>query len=259
MAKRLKNLLVTEVSLVDKGANNKRFHLMKAADKNPETEAAAVPATPEPTRVEKALASAVDGETEGLDGFGDEKDVVVAIRRLAKSVDVKAVFGLVEKAAPAPAAPVDPLAALSPEAKAQVEAVFKEASDLKKALETEREAKANTEAVAKAAVDYKNLPEKPEALGPALRALRKADGKVADLIENVLKRADAVFAQVLQPVGTAAAASASNMGGSTWETVQKRAADMVAKKEAKSVAAGVAAILDKEPELYTAIHAEKQV
>lgn len=259
MTKRLKNLLVHEVSLVDKAANNKRFHLTKAADKTPEKTDA--PAAVEPSRVEKALAAEVEGEKDGLEPFGDAADVVVAMRRLAKAadVDLKAVFGLkdpepvtvtveVEKRA------ADPLASLAPEARAQVEDLMKQSADLRKALDDEREGKAVAESIAKAAQTYANIPEKAEALGPALRAIRKADAKAADLIENVLKRADALFAQSLAPIGNVA----TDSGDSTWTKVEKRAAEMVKKGEAKNIAKAIDAIVSAEPALYEAIQAEKK-
>ena len=268
---KLKNLLVGEVSLVDKGANNKRFHLMKSATQpkpDPKADEAkpdpkADEAKPEPTRVEKALAAPVEGEDAPVEG-ADAEDLR-ALRRIVKGLGlaesvVKAALGIADPP-PAPQAkpddlPKDPFAGLPAEARATVEAVFKEATELKKALETEREAKAVAESIQKAAQDFKNLPEKADALGPVLRAIRKADATAADFVENLLKRADAVFAQALTPVGQAARGEAET-SGSTWEKVQKRAQALVRDGKAANVAKAVADIFAKEPELYTACEAEK--
>ena len=259
---KLKNLLVGEVSLVDKGANNKRFHLMKSATQ-PKPDPKADEAKPEPTRVEKALAAPVEGEDAPVEG-ADAEDLR-ALRRIVKGLGlaesvVKAALGIADPP-PAPQAkpddlPKDPFAGLPAEARATVEAVFKEATELKKALETEREAKAVAESIQKAAQDFKNLPEKADALGPVLRAIRKADATAADFVENLLKRADAVFAQALTPVGQAARGEAET-SGSTWEKVQKRAQALVRDGKAANVAKAVADIFAKEPELYTACEAEK--
>jgi hypothetical protein len=270
MTTRLQNLFVGEVSLVDKAANKKRFYLTKAADPKTEPEKVETPAaTPEPSLIEKALAEAVDGDAPDAD---PTKDLTVALRRVAKAsgldeAGLKAALGIkdpepVVKAAE-PAA--DPLADLPPEAKAKVEALFKAQADaiakaeaLSKTLDEEREAKAVTESIQKAAVDFKHLPEKADAIGPALRALRKADAKALDVLENVLKRADSLVAQALDPKGVSAAVTSEASGLSTYERVQKRAQSLVEKGEVKTIADGVSKIFEAEPELYAAHEAEKK-
>lgn len=270
--KKLRNLLVGEVSLVDKGANNKRFYLMKAAESKTET-ASETPVAdkPEPTLVEKALAEAVEGEAPDAD---PTKDLLVALRRVAKAsgldeAGLKAALGLkdpepvvVEKAAETP---VDPLANLPADAKAQVEALFKAQADaiakaeaLSKTLDEEREAKAVTESIQKAAADFKHLPERADVIGPALRSLRKADAKAVEVIENVLKRADALASQTLNPKGLSAAQTEEAAGLSTYEKVAKRAEKGVATGEFKSIAEGVAKLFAADPALYTAHEAEKK-
>lgn len=267
MANRLRNLLVAEVSLVDKGANNKRFYLMKAAEKNDETPEGAAP-TPavEPTLIEKALSTAVDGEAADAD---PSKDLTVALRRVAKAsgldeAGLKAALGLKDPEPVAKAeAPKDPLADLPAEAKAHVEALFKaqaeaiaKAEELTKALEAEREAKAVAECIQKAAADFKCLPAKAEDLGPALRAVRKAVPQAADVIEAVLKSANALAGQALEPKGVSAASTDAAAGLSTYEKVVKRAEALVAKGECKTIQAGVDRIFNAEPDLYAAHVAE---
>jgi hypothetical protein len=275
----LRNLLVGEVSLVDKGANKKRFYLMKAADNKIDTDQAGAD-KPEPTAIEKALSGAVDGEAADAD---PTKDLSVALRRIAKAsgldeAGLKTLLGIkdpeptvVEKVvekivevAKAADEPKDPLADLSPEAKAKIDVLFKaqadavaKAAELTKALEDERESKAVGESIQKAAADFKHLPEKAEALGPALRTLRKSDAKAVEVIENVLKRADALVAQALDPKGAPATAT-EDAGASTYERVEKRAHALVAKGEVKTVADGVAKIFAAEPKLYAAHEAEKK-
>ncbi len=268
--KKLRNLLVGEVSLVDKGANNKRFYLMKAAESKTEIETP-VAEKPEPSLIEKALAEAVEGDAPDAD---PAKDLVVALRRVAKAsgldeAGLKAALGLkdpepvvVEKAAETPA---DPLAGLTPEAKAHVEGLFKaqaeaiaKAEALSKALDEEREAKAVTESIQKAAADFKHLPEKADVLGPVLRTLRKADAKAVEVIEGVLKRADALAAQSLEPKGVSPAQTEDASGLSTYEKVAKRAEKGVSSGEFKTIAEGVSKIFATDPALYAAHEAEKK-
>lgn len=275
--KKLRNLLVGEVSLVDKGANNKRFYLMKAAETQTQTENGAavvvadvVAEKAEPSLIEKALAEAVEGEAPDTD---PSKDLVAALRRVAKATGLddtglKAVLGLKD---PAPVAvekaetASDPLAGISPEARILVDGLFKtqadavaKAASLTKALDEEREAKAVTESIQKAAADFKHLAEKPDVLGPALRALRKADAVAVEVIENVLKRADALAAQSLEPKGVSPAQTEDASGLSTYEKVAKRAEKGVSTGEFKTIAEGVARIFAADPALYTAHEAEKK-
>lgn len=271
--KKLRNLLVGEVSLVDKGANNKRFYLMKAAATKDEK------ATQEPSLIEKALGEVLEGDAPDAD---PAKDLTVALRRIAKAsgldeAGLKTALGIKD---PEPAVvekvvekivevekkadePKDPLVDLAPEVRASLEPIFKAQADavakaesLAKQLDAEREEKAVAESIQKAAVDFKHLPEKPETLGPALRALRKSDAKAVEVLENVLKRADALVAQSLDVKGVSA--NGADASATTYEKVVKRAKVLLEKGEVKSIADGVASIFAAEPALYAAHEAEKK-
>jgi hypothetical protein len=229
MAKLLKNLTVHEVSLVGSPANRKKFALTKSAEVLVSDEVKTEPAVEAAPAAEAAPVALLKA-----DGTPDEE-------ALAKLDPVlRPQFEALFKAQ-------------ADAVKAQAEAVAKAAA-LEATLATEKETAEVKEAISKAAVDFAGLPAKAEDLGPALRVLRKADAAAAELVENVLKSCKALVGQALEPVGKAAAADEST---STMEKVMKRAADMVAKGEAKTKEIAFSKILESDKALYAAIQAEK--
>lgn len=205
--------------------------------------------------VQKALAESVDNEATKVEGLDDE--VTVALRRLAKGVSkevLSAVFGI---EAPQPAEPADPLASLSDEAKAIFKAATDKVDALAKQLQAAQEEKELREAVAKAATDFPHLPEKSEVLGPALRLLAKADAAAFGLIEGLLKKADALVASKLEPIGKGDPLSEAT--GSTADKVAKMAQDRVSKSAGKiKFEVAYDQVLHENPSLYTAMEAEKR-
>lgn len=225
---RLTNVIVNEVSLVDKGANKKRYYLMKRdemADKE-------VPA-------EKTEAK-VEVDTVALEkAASDAKAEVEALK--TKLADI-------EKA--------------DAEGKAKVIELEKAAQDavaakveIEKKLADAEEAKAVQEEIQKAAVSYKNLAAKSEDLGADLRKVRKSDTALAERFEAVLKKANDLVAQTLEPKGAVVAADANL---SAWEEIVKRADEMVAAKAAPNQAVAIDKVLLSDQKLYAAYEAEKK-
>ena len=225
MANLLHTVTVTEVALCKKGKNQKRYYLRKAQDE-----------TMDATEIEKAAAEAK----------------VALEKAVAEKAEVEAKLAALEKAsAEAAVKATDEKAALE---KASAEAVAK-AADLEKALAVEKEAKEVSEAVQKAAVDYKNLPESPEALGPMLRSIRKADAAVADRLEALLKKVDALSKSALDPKGSAKAEDKSD---TALDEINKRAKALVDGGKATTLAKAFDAVLREDASLYTRYAAESR-
>lgn len=242
MATLLRKLTVHEVSLVGVAANNKKFALFKSAEEVPVSENTEVAAAAEPTP-EAAPAPAEPVALLKSDGSLDE-DAVAKLDPVLRP-QVEALFK----------AQAEAKAAKEAVEKAAKEAVEKAAA-LEKTIAEEREAAEVKEAIAKAATDFAGLPQvKPEELGPALRILRKADAKAAELVENVLKSCKALVGQALEPVGKSVPPAAESM--TTEERVNKQALEMVAKGEAPTKEIAFARILESDKSLYMAIAAEK--
>ena len=279
LATELRNLEVSEVSLVKKGANRKKIFLMKSAEG---TEGAGMAdenqaSAQEPEQVAKT------GAVEGLKEYPEEiRPGIAAIQSFLAAGSAEA-QALVRKAlnlpqeAPAPApvveapkpAPepeaVEPvlksdgslneaaLAKVDPVLRPQLVALYKaQAEAVEKAARLEEE-KANTEAIAKAASEFPNLPAKASDLGPALRRVAKASSEDEKYLRGLLQAANAALASVVVPVGKAAESDS----GSRLEQVQSRARALVAKGEFASEAAAFEAILLKDKDLYAALQAEK--
>lgn len=231
---------------------------MKAAQENEKAEPVEAAVAPEPTALEKALAEAVENETAPVEGL--DAEVSVALRRLVKGVSkeaLRAAFGI-EAPVEAPVeAAADPLASLSDEAKALFKAANDKVEALAKQLADAKEEKEVKEAIAKAAADFPNLPEKPERLGPALRALAKADAASCAVLEDLLKKANAAVASKLEPVGKSDPLSAAS--ASTAEKVAKMAQDRVEKSLGKiKFAVAYDQVLQENPSFYTDMESEKR-
>lgn len=249
------------------GAIRKRFVIMKSdkstATPKSEAKSADTPATPapapeqpEPTAVEKALAESVEAETDGLDGFQGDKDVAVAFRRLAKALGdhAKPLLGVKD---PEPVEKADPLASIPEAARAIVKAAFDKAESLTKQLEAAQEEKEVREAVEKAAKAFPNIPGKAQDLGVALRAVRKADAKAADVIEAALTAANKLAEKGLEPVGKSD--PTNEAGKSPIEKLNDIAAAKVVQSAGKlSLAKAFDQALVENPDLYAAYEADKK-
>lgn len=228
MTTKLRNLSIKEVSLVKKGANGKRIHLTKAQDSDQMDQ----------QEIEKAQKEAADAKAALEKADTDRKAAEGRIAALEKAAADAATAATAEKVALE---------------KAAAEATAK-AIELEKALAVEKEAKEVSEAVQKAAAAYKHLPETPEVLGPALRALRKADAGAADKIEAVLAKVDALAKSALDPRGTATAGNAS---ATALDEIRKRAEALVKAGKVDSIAKGFDEVLRSDKDLYTRYEAER--
>jgi chromosome segregation ATPase len=232
MANKLKDVCVDEISLVNKAANKKRIYMRKSADTDTE------PNTMDKTPEELAKA-AQDAQVALEKAEADKKAAEAKIAELEKAK------------ADAEAKAADEKAALE---KAKKDAEDK-AAELEKAVAAEKEAKEVTESIQKAANLFKNLPEKPEALGPLLRQIRKADAKAADQIESILVKADALVKQSLEPKGTSKAQDASN---TALDEINKRAKELLAAGKVTSLAKGFDQVLKDDKKLYDRYVAEQK-
>lgn len=223
MANNLVELSVREVATVKKGANAKKIFLRKSDETGTGMN--------EKELLEKAEADAKAAKEALEKAQADAKAASEKIAALEKAAaDAKA-------AAEAEKAAVE---------KAAAEAVAK-AADLEQKLAIEKEAKEVAEAVKKASEDFKNLPEKAEVLGPALRAVRKADAKSADVLESILKKVDAIAAASLTAAGTS---RSDDKPASALDEIQKAAEKLVKDGVVKSVAEGFSRVLDTDKKLY---------
>lgn len=224
MAKRLRALVVDEVSLVPKGANNKRIFLTKAAPEENDMAGQA------------EIEQAPEAEIPAPEGV--EKGAVLDV-----PADVRAQLEDLRKAADAQKAELETLR------KAADEAVAKQV-ELQKALASEVESKEVREAITKHAETFKHLPGKAADVAPALRALKKAAPAQAELIEGLLKQVDALLGQgsTLEPVGKAT--DEAEPPSRARELSEKVEALMKADTKITREKA-IVAVLDAHPHLYT--------
>lgn len=156
-------------------------------------------------------------------------------------------------------ASVDMVAVLA-QARAAIEAEFNAKLAASKAeldvanarLRAEIDAKELRDVLAEVTASFGNLPGKAEVLGPAIRAMRKADPAVAAVIEATLKGANALVAQSLDPLGRTAAESL------TPEQEVDRLATMArAKNPALTVEQARAKVYTENPKLTAAVRGEE--
>lgn len=227
---KLVNVTVEEVSLVKKGANRKSFYLKKHSP---------VPQEVDPMEVEKAQAETAEIKTALEKAVAEQTALREQIATLEKAAGEAAAATAAEKAA---------LEASNAEAIAK-------AVELEKTLVIEKEAKEVSEAVQKASELFKNLPVNASELGPDLRTIRKASPEVADRIEAVLTKVDALSKINLAPIGSS---KGEDKPATALEEMQKRASEMVTKGIAPTFATAFAQVLKNHPDLYAAHEAEKK-
>lgn len=230
MTTKLKNLSINEVSLVKKGANGKRIFLTKSLEQESDQM--------NEQEIEKALKDAADAKVALEKAEADAKASADKIAALEKAAADSAAQAAAEKATLE---------------KAAVDAAARTV-ELEKALAVEKEAKEVSEAIQKAAASFKNLPETPEALGPMLRAIRKADAAAADKLEALLVKIDALAKSALDPRGTASGGDAS---ATALDEIRKRADALVKAGKVDSIAKGFDEVLRADKDLYNRYEAEK--
>jgi len=275
MPKRLSNLRIKEVSLVKKGANKRRFLILKSAD-NENTNGGFLMDQilkellehkfSEPSKVE-SLVKSIDNETlsvattaflaavdsaEGVpDGFGEEVFKAAGIDIPKEIVEKKVVVekGEEEK----PEIPEN----LSDEAKALFKAHQDEMEKLRKALDDERKVrKSEQDAIVRKGIEdtvlvLKSLPGEKDKLTDALHNVMKGEAKADDysIIKDVLEKSNTLIEKsaAMKEIGSGAVG-----GGDAWEKINKMAEEMVQKSSDDTLTheAAVAKVMERHPELY---------
>lgn len=254
--RKLGDLDTLEVSLVSKGANKKRFAVVKA-DRSKLKEPRALPEQPKGAKecnmdpiIEAVLKADVDGEDKidaALTGAGYSDKAQKAFKALFKIAagfkDELPETGLSQLAqmcgypvgSKELARKADDLSKLDPETRAKVEALYKanesakaEMEAVKKQLATERDERRTKEFIAKAATDYKALPGiKSEDLGLVLKAITDAAPDQVAKVEAVLKAAATAVGEgeLLKSAG----APHNGMSGDAMAQINKLAEGLVLK------------------------------
>jgi chromosome segregation ATPase len=228
MANKLKDVCVDEISLVNKGANKKRIYMRKSADTETEPNDMDTP--------EQIAKAAQEALVKAEAAKKEAEDKLAALEKAQKEAEAKA---------------ADEKAALE---KAKKDAEDK-AAELEKVAAAEKEAKEVAESIQKASSTFKNIPEKAEDLGPLLRKIRKADAKVADQLEALLTKVDALVKQSLDAKGSSKALDAP---ATALDEITKRAKALLEAGKVTSLAKGFDQVLKDDADLYSRYEAEKQ-
>lgn len=239
MTTKLSGVVVKEISLVPKGANGRKVYLRKDADSQGTgtemNEAEKIALEKAQTDAKTAAEALEKAQAEAATAAKSQADKIAELEKAAADAKVAADAdkALVEKAAA--------------DAKAKAE-------ELQKALDAEKEAKEVAESITKAASDFKNLPEKAEDLGPLLRSIRKAAPDVADKVEALLKKVDAIAKGALDVKGVS---TGGNAADTALSKIEKKAAELVKAGTVKTVEQGFAEVLKTDKALYAQYDREK--
>lgn len=282
MTKRLRDLDVAEVSLVPKGANRKKFLLLKEEEVSNmpdmqeilravlETELdneVAVEEVLKTASLSEQAASAIKGALRLLEAYKDE---------LPKDI-MQTLAGLVGYGYPAPTQKTEKeddkmnpiikadgsidFEAVPEEVRPAIEMLWKEnqeavkkAAELEKILKEEHDRQATREYIAKAS-EFKGLPVKPEEFGPVLKSLAEAAPEAYAKLDGVLKAADeaAIQARFLEELGASGPSPSSAMG-----KIDAMADAIIEKDSNMTHEQAVDKVLAKHPELYTEYQAESK-
>jgi len=213
----LVDLNTVEVSLVDKGANERVFAIMKAETMNDlvkdilevplEQEADVIESLVEKDISEDARHSLI-GAMRLVQAYKDEAGMREALVSLAELLD----FNKPEMEEPSMDQEIVQeetsqddlnLASVPEEVRAQVEDLWKankeavkKAEELEAVLKAERDERLTKEYIVKAKEQYGNIPgHSAEDLGPMLKSLNEHDAKMAEKIEGLLKTMSQVLAK----------------------------------------------------------------
>lgn len=254
-----------EVSLVDKGANKKKFAIQK-------TEAQAMDEI-----IKAVLDTPVEGEEAALEAIAkaakssDKEKLMAAAKaamRLLSGFKDQIGDDVMEKISQAAGykkksegtagdePKEDPMADLPEEVKKQLEPVFKaqevlkaENAKLQKSLEEEREARLDRELTAKVQKEFAHLGETKEVVS----LLKSVSGEARDNLEKVLKAADARVSQgALSELG-----HSSTGEGSAMEQFENRVAEIKKSDATLSTPQAWDLVMKQEPALYEQYLAEK--
>lgn len=249
-----------ELSLVDSGANRKKFATSKSEenDMNP---------------LQKVLEVKAEGEdkfVESLKGDEQAKEAAVGLFRLMngfKDILGAEAVASVTKAAGFEAPAVEPEPAPEPEPVVksedpQIQAAFKamedrvakaekEAAEAQKASEVEKALRQEREYVAKAEEHLNYIPEDTIELGKVLKSLNDVSADLGTKVFDILKKVNEGLSQseAFKSQGT----PGTNMAGTN--TADQRLRSLAEKKAAESdgkltVAKAYQLVLDENPDLY---------
>ena len=272
MPKRLSDLDVVEVSLVPKGANRKKFLLMKEVNGMDmeelykivmETELEDEDKVDEVLKAELSdkAANAVKGALRLLNAYKDElpKNIIKTLADLIgygypepaeKAKKDEEEYGYPKPKVKKEDGSLD-LEAIPEEVRPAIEALWKEheeavrkAEELEARLQEERDRQLTKEFVAKAA-EFRNLSAKPDDLGPVLKRISELSAEDYGLIESVLKAADEALEgnRLLEEIGSGMS------GGEIMGEVEGLAQQLV-QKDGLTHEQAVDRVLTMHPELY---------
>ena len=274
MPNRLSDLEVLEVSLVPRGANGRKFLLLKEEVNGMDLEeiyeviamanAEGEEALDELVKAglsEKAI-NAVKGALRLLSAYKDElpKDILETLAGIAG-------YGYpapeVEKSATESKVMKDDgsldLAAVPEDLRPAIESLWKDreeslrkVQELEAVIKAEHDRQLTKEFVAKAG-EFRNLAIRPEDLGPVLKRISEASAEDYKLVESVLKAANEALEanRLLDEIGSGVA-----MSGSAGQ-LDARAKELTQKSNI-SYEQAVDRILQENPELYTQYLTERQ-
>jgi hypothetical protein len=108
--------------------------------------------------------------------------------------------------------------------------------------------------VAEVASTYGNLPGKAEQLGPAVRALRKAAPDAAATIEAILKAANGLLAQLIEPRGVTVAEALSPA-----QEVDRLAKALMETNKNLTIEQARTKVYTENPKMLAAVRGENEV
>ena len=281
----LTDLVVAEVSLVERPANRRKFLLFKSEEgEGVEDLEKAEPAQAEETGeavqaagLSEKAAQAVKAALKILNEYkselpGDLLDHLAALAGYgtapAQGKEMKpygyrygyAPYGYrygyrkSEDAGDAGKAELD-LSIVPEELKAKMEAVIKQGEDAARRARELEEEKRLREFAEKARAELPHLAATPEEVGKLLKDAEEGlSPEARGFLERLLKSADSALAQAMQPAG---ASPQGEKAASAWDKIEKAAAHLVAEAGITRPQA-IRKVLEAQPELYREYLAEKE-
>ena len=225
---RLTDIVVEEVSIVPKGANNRTFLIFKSA--NRKSRGTQMPKEPEPAGA---------GDQTGADGALVLKDLDPIQKSLTEEKEARERLEKALRDEQDARVKLEKQLALESEEKKEI---------LKQAAE-ERNIRIRKEFIQKTADDMPELGS-PEILGPILKeASEKMDRESYMELEKTLIAASKKIAEgvLYEEIGKSGADSS---GGSAWSKIEKAAKEMVAKDSKMSLGAAVEMVCKQHPDWY---------
>ncbi len=264
MAKRLRELKVVEISLVDRPANKRPLLLLRSADEMAERPTLTIPEEllPELRKAVESgrLAAMLKGDHPmkkcpecGAEMSPEDTEkgacpkCKASLKAQAEKADKenamdKAAFEALTKAHETAKAQLEELAKAHAETKAALAEVTKKAAEAEVKLAAETAERQRRDAVAKVAKHYPSLDQ-----AKVVSQILKAEGRGKEDVEEldaILKQAEALAKAGTTEIGT----SADGAGGDAWAKIEAAAVAMVAKGSEKLTQAQAIAKFLETPE-----------